>query len=300
MEDFLDNLNHMNANLLQHVINSLVLNNENNNENSDNDKKIETDETLEDYQQQTLSNGPIYGCEHYLRRCKIVSPCCDKVYPCRLCHDEENFHNEKNYKKQHKLDRFKINQIICNNCNKIQAPQQYCENCHTCFGLYYCDICHLFDDIDKKQYHCYGCGFCRIGKDQFVHCDKCNMCVGKDNENHKCVDTKEYLCPICMIEIFTSTQGVTQMICGHWIHVKCFQELLQSTYKCPLCSMSVVKTDKMNEYIDQEINNTPMPDDYKDLCFKILCNDCHQESNVKFHILGLKCQHCKGYNTRKV
>jgi hypothetical protein len=35
---------------------------------------------------------------------------------------------------------------------------------------------------------------------------------------------------------------------------------------------------------------------------KILCNDCHEESECKFHIVGLKCGHegCGSYNTRQV
>ena len=35
-------------------------------------------------------------CNHYLRHNYIISPCCNKVYPCRLCHDT----NEN-----HKIDR---------------------------------------------------------------------------------------------------------------------------------------------------------------------------------------------------
>lgn len=27
-------------------------------------------------------------CEHYRRRCKIVAPCCNQVFPCRHCHNE--------------------------------------------------------------------------------------------------------------------------------------------------------------------------------------------------------------------
>jgi RING finger/CHY zinc finger protein 1 len=39
---------------------------------------------------------------------------------------------------------------------------------------------------------------------------------------------------------------------------------------------------------------------------KVLCNDCHEESTVKFHIFGHKCASekdgvvCGSYNTRRI
>lgn len=43
---------------------------------------------------------------------------------------------------------------------------------------YTCLICNLFDDEDKNQYHCDGCGICRVGgKGRFFHCEVCNMCL---------------------------------------------------------------------------------------------------------------------------
>ena len=42
---------------------------------------------------------------------------------------------------------------------------------------YFCSICVLFDE-EKGQYHCKGCGLCRLGgEDKFFHCDKCEMCL---------------------------------------------------------------------------------------------------------------------------
>lgn len=312
MDNFFNNIQNMDPQLLQHIINSLVLNNdveviEDNSDNTESDKN-ENNKDSED-NCITVNNTDVmmaddnhYGCKHYLRRCKIVSPCCNELYSCRLCHDEEKYDLIFDGKNKHKLDRFKISEVICANCDTKQQVQQYCQSCNACFGLYYCDICHLFDDIDKEQFHCYGCGFCRIGgKDNFVHCDKCNMCIVKTIfETHKCLNIIETLCPICMSDLFTSTIGVIQMKCGHYIHSKCFSELLNTSYKCPMCSASIVETNELNKIIDAEVNATAMPEDYKDIMIKILCNDCHKESNVKFHIVGLKCQECGGYNTRKI
>jgi len=312
MDNFFNNIQNMDPQLLQHIINSLVLNDviEENTNSSDSEKDEETDENdtnIEDNQVSTDENKmdvklEYYGCKHYMRRCKIVSPCCDKVYSCRLCHDEETYDLIFDGINKHKLDRFKISEVICTNCDKKQQVQQYCQDCNACFGLYYCDICHLFDDVDKGQFHCYGCGFCRVGgKDNFIHCDKCNMCIVKTTfETHKCLNIIETLCPICMSDLFTSTTGVIQMKCGHYIHSKCFGELLHTSYKCPMCSASIVETTELNTIIDAEVNATQMPEDYKDIMVKILCNDCHKESNIKFHIVGLKCQECGGYNTRKI
>ena len=54
------------------------------------------------------------------------------------------------------------------------------------------------------------------------------------------------------------------------------------------------------QHLDNEIAVTPMPPDYANWRVNILCNDCNKASKVPFHILGLKCTHCRSYNTRRV
>jgi len=282
MESFFNNLQNMDISVLQNVINTVI---------ADNDTEIANQEIEE---VPTI----VYGCEHYLRRCKIVSPCCNMIYPCRLCHDDIEYDFQTDEKIKHKINRFDIKEIVCTNCCKQQTVKQYCEECHTCFGLYYCDICHLFDDIDKGQYHCDECGFCRVNKENYNHCKDCDMCVNIND--HKCIVLKESLCPICMTDLFTSTTPITQMCCGHYIHIQCYYELLGVSYKCPICSISIVDTEEINKMIDLEVHSMEMPPEYKNLKLKILCNDCHKESIVGFHIVGLKCDHCSGYNTRKI
>ena len=242
------------------------------------------------------------GCEHYKRKCKLVSPCCNEIYTCRLCHDLEKYDLEQNPKIKHKLNRFDIKEIVCAKCETKQPVSNICINCNISFGKYFCNICNLFDDTDKDQYHCFDCGFCRIGgKDNFIHCVKCNMCISKNIfEQHKCITVKESLCPICMSDLFTSTLKIMPMICGHYIHIECLQEYIKTNYKCPTCSQSIVNTELLNKYLDIEIENTEMPEEYKNIKFNILCNDCHKESDVNFHIVGLKCKFCGGYNTRKI
>lgn len=243
-----------------------------------------------------------YGCEHYLRKCKIISPCCGTIYSCRLCHDEDKYDFLIDEKLRHRIDRFKISEVVCTECNMKQNVQQYCEYCGVCFGKYYCDICHLFDDKEKDQFHCNGCGFCRIGgKDNFVHCNTCNMCIPKSvYDNHKCLNIVDSSCPICMDDLFTSITGILQLKCGHYIHNTCLNELLKTSYKCPMCSSSIVVIDEYNKLIDEEIEAMEMPEEYKNTMVNILCNDCHNTNNVKFHIIGLKCADCGCYNTRKI
>ena len=54
------------------------------------------------------------------------------------------------------------------------------------------------------------------------------------------------------------------------------------------------------QHLDAEIAVTPMPQDYANWRVDILCNDCNKPSRVQFYILGLKCSHCRSYNTRRI
>jgi RING finger/CHY zinc finger protein 1 len=248
-----------------------------------------------------------YGCQHYVRKCKIVSPCCQKIYPCRICHDDEMYVKNIDPKVRHQINRHEIKEVICSLCGIQQSVKQYCEACEVCFGSYFCDICNLFDDEDKKQFHCDKCGICRLGgRENSIHCDNCNICVLKIDDNHKCHNIKGSTCSVCMEDLFVSRCEIMQMKCGHFIHTDCLHEMAKNTFKykvtctCPICSASIIETDFLNKLLDSEIEATPMPNEYKDIDVKILCNDCHQESTSKFHIIGMKCYLCGGYNTRNI
>lgn len=52
------------------------------------------------------------GCPHYKRRCKLVAPCCDRIYTCRECHDEAE--------PDHDLDSKVVEQMVCMECNSRQ------------------------------------------------------------------------------------------------------------------------------------------------------------------------------------
>lgn len=69
---------------------------------------------------------------------------------------------------------------------------------------------------------------------------------------------------------------------------------------CPICMKSYMDMGPYWQHLDAEIAVTPMPQDYANWRVDILCNDCNKPSRVQFHILGLKCSHCRSYNTRRI
>ena len=247
-----------------------------------------------------------YGCKHYKRKCKFVSYCCEKIFNCRLCHDEY-YENEK---VPHKINRHLIKELICSNCDEKQEISNKCINCDTKFGEYYCNICNLFDDdTSKKQFHCEKCGICRVGgKENFFHCDICSSCINISlKDSHNCIKNSFHnTCPICCENIFESVKNITILDCGHTIHVECFSEMLKegtlSSLRCPFCNKSCLSKDARNTIfaqIESQIENTPMPEDLN-YDVDIFCNDCLNNSKAKFHIIGHKCQECGSYNTRKI
>ena len=42
----------------------------------------------------------------------VQSPCCGKVYPCRLCHNEKDL--------THEIDRHAVSEIVCRKCDTKQ------------------------------------------------------------------------------------------------------------------------------------------------------------------------------------
>ncbi|CAK7322900.1 unnamed protein product [Dovyalis caffra] len=104
------------------------------------------------------SPEPILGCKHYKRNCKLVVPCCNKLYTCIRCHDELA---------DHSTDRRTITKMMCMKCLIIQPIREACStvSCNNLsMGRYYCRICKLFDDericklFDDERNAEYTCG----------------------------------------------------------------------------------------------------------------------------------------------
>lgn len=53
------------------------------------------------------------------------TPCCNKFYKCRFCHDENESHH---------FDRKTLTELICTECNTRQKVQDRCQNCGILFG----------------------------------------------------------------------------------------------------------------------------------------------------------------------
>lgn len=156
-----------------------------------------------------------------------------------------------------------------------------CEKCGIKFGRYTCLICNLFDDDDKSQYHCDSCGICRVGgKERFFHCATCNMClpIQLKLDGHRCVENvSRSNCAVCLEDIHTSRIPCHIPSCGHLLHRTCFEQLLCSGYyACPTCQQSMLDMKQLWQYLDNEVNITPMPKEYDNFFVDILCKDCHQ------------------------
>lgn len=239
-------------------------------------------------------------CDHYKRNCNIICPQCNEDFACRHCHNLIKYEQEIDINLSHNIDRKLIKEVICRECDTRQTISNLCINCGISFGVYFCSICNYFDNEDKGQFHCGKCGICRVGgRENFFHCDKCNACYSNSlKDNHICIDNSmNQNCVICMDDLFNSTKGVSVLKCGHTIHADCLNEYLKSNYKCPICQKSI-HTLYFN-YIQQEIDNTIMPEEYKDVDKNITCNDCNKQSIHKFHIIAMKCIHCNSFNTKE-
>lgn len=242
-------------------------------------------------------------CNHYRRRCKIRAPCCNQIFFCRHCHNEATS-ALTNPKERHEIVRHDVKQVICAICNTEQQVAHVCTNCGVKMGEYFCGICKFYDDdISKEQFHCHDCGICRVGGGaKFFHCQKCGSCYDVTlRDNHACVENSmKNHCPICYEFLFDSIKGATIMNCGHTMHMDCYKEMIsQNQYRCPICSKAVCDMSRTWRRLDQEIEATAMPEEYR-YEIPILCNDCNNTSKTSFHILGHKCSNCKSYNTRRI
>ena len=56
----------------------------------------------------------VNNCAHYERNCNIISPCCSKIFGCRICHDEamQDHHGP--------MDRFATTHVVCKVCHTKQ------------------------------------------------------------------------------------------------------------------------------------------------------------------------------------
>ena len=242
--------------------------------------------------------------------------CCNKVYPCRFCHDEEE---------NHQADRFNIDYVKCNFCDVFQKKSSCCTN-PDCYQYkkqhnYYCSKCNIWkNDIDynlsfidsilldkinkfKEFYHCDKCGICRVGNSEdYKHCDSCNLCINKNKYNsHFCkINLKDQKCPICFEKIWDYSQSPHILKCGHAMHYKCFVETINNNnFYCSTCRKAIIDLKPLWLQIDNYMNNQQMPEEYSNWESIIKCRECDTQSTVKYHFEYHKCSNseCGCYNT---
>ncbi|KAH0756217.1 hypothetical protein KY290_026487 [Solanum tuberosum] len=239
----------------------------------------------------------VFGCEHYKRNCKLRAACCGKLFPCRFCHDKVS---------DHSMDRKATTEMMCMNCLKVQPVGPTCTT-PSCNGLsmakYYCSSCKFFDD-ERTVYHCPFCNLCRLGQGlgvDFFHCMTCNCCLGMKLVDHKCREKGlETNCPICCDFLFTSSETVRGLPCGHFMHSACFQAYACTHYICPICSKSMGDMSVYFGMLDALMASEVLPEEFRNRCQDILCNDCGKRGTAPFHWLYHKCASCGSYNTRVI
>lgn len=235
-------------------------------------------------------------CKHYQRNCLILAECCQKLYPCRICHDE----NE-----DHKINRYLTKKMKCKLCNEIQNVSNECLKCNEKMGDYYCDICHFWIKSEEEMniFHCNDCNMCRMGKrEDFIHCYRCNGCINANMyENHGCnIDGMKSSCPICQEDIHSSRRSIYIIKkCSHVLHLDCAVDYLNSNkYQCPICKITMIEEPaQIWESIKYMVETQPMPDKYKNYKCVIHCNDCLKDTTTDFHFLAMQCNECESWNT---
>ncbi|CAI6338569.1 unnamed protein product [Periconia digitata] len=239
----------------------------------------------------------VLGCQHYKRNVKVQCFECRRWHTCRHCHDAVEDHN---------LNRVMTKNMLCMVCGTPQKAGEHCVQCGTQAACYYCDACKLWDNNSaKKIYHCVDCGICRrgegLGKD-YVHCKNCNVCISIAHAtSHKCIErATDCDCPICGEWLFNSSTAVVSMPCGHYLHKGCYNQYMETAYKCPTCKKSAVNMELQWQKLTQAIESQPMPEQFADTRAIIQCNDCSARSSVKYHWLGNKCNTCESYNTNEM
>lgn len=212
------------------------------------------------YHFSSSQGGPVLGCEHYSRACKLRHPTAGTLFTCRICCQEQReasitYPVQYNYCQEVQtlpvLDRNAVSEILCMRCGSLQPVGRSCINPNCTpkqpYARYSCTVCRLFDDAPSKHiYHCPYCNACRKGRGlgiDFRHCMRCNACISVDQyEAHACIPQRlQGNCPICQVELFDSTEPLRGMKCGHVMHLNCFNRYMASCdssgrkITCPQC-----------------------------------------------------------------
>ena len=60
------------------------------------------------------------GCKHKIRKnCDLKCSKCEKFYPCRYCHDEDENMRQRDPDLKHEMIMKDIKEIKCRRCNEV-------------------------------------------------------------------------------------------------------------------------------------------------------------------------------------
>lgn len=241
--------------------------------NSDSDLDLSSSDSDSDTTNKTTnSSDDIKQCTHASSYCRIKGECCENLYMCCTCHDE----NE-----EHQIDRTKKNKVECKQCDTLQNVSNECICCGIQFADNFCKKCLIFNDNNIQ------------------HCEVCGICIDQQVFGiHKCFKQNDDDCAICLEKINDDPHNLKILLCGHILHHKCYKHLIVSTYKCPLCSKTIM--DKTKDFMEMknQIEKSPMIAEMQTKV-NIHCNDCEKKSEILNHYVGLMCSHCESFNTYK-
>ncbi|XP_028409408.1 uncharacterized protein LOC114532011 [Dendronephthya gigantea] len=178
---------------------------------------------------QVLDQDENWLCDHYKRQCHVKFDCCDKYWPCHLCH------NNQSKCKRKKLMTRGLMIVKCVYCDKVQLFSQFCCHCNAKFADYFCGLCQNLTGKDDHPYHCEKCGTCRIHGDRYFHCDVCGVCLEVQlRGNHKCREgSADDECCVCLEDISAEYQ---KLPCSHTVHKECLDEVIKrEIIRCPIC-----------------------------------------------------------------
>jgi RING finger and CHY zinc finger domain-containing protein 1 len=231
------------------------------------------------------------SCEHYSNNNLIRFECCQRFYPCRMCHDAAE---------GHRADRYSITQMLCIKCSTAQLKAGMCCNCSSPMSTYFCPKCNLWDSSSEPVFHCDKCNVCRRGNAESVlHCDYCQVCLlieGPASHTHV-ENTAGGNCPICAEDMSESVVPLVLLLCGHTLHRACYNSFVKESYTCPICIRSTGDATLMNERIE-ELLKIDLGGRSESIPGQVKCNDCNTTFDTKCILIYNKCVLCKSYNTR--
>lgn len=107
------------------------------------------------------------------------------------------------------------------------------------------------------------------------------------------------VCPICLEELNDNNKLLR---CKHFMHKKCFYDLLTNTKEneimsCPYCKKSLLNHLYYKLRFNNLIEKNKVDEIYEKWISIIYCNDCNLKSNAKYHYKYHQCLNCKSYNT---